>query len=118
MSYAVPTLIGVSSALLVLITVFVAIRLFTRTFLLRSIDWDDALVFISYCLAVVFLSSVFAMTNVGFGSHMDVMSADHFLQFLKLQIVTMHSYIWGFVTVKMSLRSSTSDYFPVSPTDA
>ncbi|KAH7021929.1 hypothetical protein EDB80DRAFT_805464 [Ilyonectria destructans] len=83
MSYAVPTLIGVSSALLVLITVFVAIRLFTRTFLLRSIDWDDALVFISYCLAVVFLSSVFAMTNVGFGSHMDVMSADHFLQFLK-----------------------------------
>lgn len=65
MSYAVPTLIGVTSALLVLITVFVAIRFFVRSVLLRSIDWDDgkyacspfvvsesdfgtALVFISY----------------------------------------------------------------------
>ncbi|KAH6988879.1 hypothetical protein BKA56DRAFT_574791 [Ilyonectria sp. MPI-CAGE-AT-0026] len=102
MSYAVPTLIGVTSALLVLITVFVAIRFFVRSVLLRSIDWDDTLVFISYCLATIFLSAVLAMTNVGFGSHMDVVSADHLRQFLKLQTVTALSYVWGFVTVKMS----------------
>ncbi|KAL6411841.1 hypothetical protein AUP68_04220 [Ilyonectria robusta] len=137
MSYAVPTLIGVTSALLVLITVFVAIRFFVRSVLLRSIDWDDgkyvcspfvvsesdfgiALVFISYCLAAIFLSAVLAsefdrltsafarawadvaVTNVGFGSHVDVVSADHLRQFLKLQTVTALSYVWGFVTVKMS----------------
>ncbi|KAH7108625.1 hypothetical protein B0J13DRAFT_333383 [Dactylonectria estremocensis] len=102
MSYAVATLIGVSSTLLVLITVFIVIRFFVRSVLLRSIDWDDALVFISYCLTVVFLSAVLAMTDVGFGSHMDVVSTDDLHEFLKLQTVTMLSYIWGFVTVKMS----------------
>ncbi|KAH7130846.1 hypothetical protein EDB81DRAFT_845510 [Dactylonectria macrodidyma] len=72
MSYAVAKLIGVSSTLLVLITVFIVIRFFVRSVLLRSIDWDD----------------------------------DDLHEFLKasgpLQTVTMLSYIWGFVTVKMS----------------
>ncbi|KAH7114744.1 hypothetical protein B0J13DRAFT_514966 [Dactylonectria estremocensis] len=106
MSYAVATLIGVSSTLLVLITVFIVIRFFVRSVLLRSIDWDDGNEFNR-------LTDVFAraladvvVTDVGFGSHMDVVSTDDLHEFLKasgpLQTVTMLSYIWGFVTVKMS----------------
>lgn len=41
MSSEVATLIGVSSMLLALITIFVTIRFFVRSFLLRSLDWDD-----------------------------------------------------------------------------
>ncbi|KAH7124746.1 hypothetical protein EDB81DRAFT_664466 [Dactylonectria macrodidyma] len=78
MSYAVPTLIGVSTTLLVLVTVFVAIRFFVRSVLLRSIDWDDGK--LTDSLACVLADII--VTN--------------------LQTVTMLGYIWGFVSIKMS----------------
>ncbi|KAH7254570.1 hypothetical protein B0J15DRAFT_558819 [Fusarium solani] len=95
MSSEVPTLIGVSSMLLALVTIFVTIRFFVRSFLLRSLDWDDALVLLSWCLMMVFLSTVIAMTKVGLGSYVDTVSEDHLL-------VISLAYVWGFVTVKMS----------------
>ncbi|KAI8654278.1 hypothetical protein NCS56_01384600 [Fusarium sp. Ph1] len=102
MSSEVATLIGVSSMLLALVTIFVTIRFFVRSVLLRSLDWDDALVLLSWCLMVVFLSTVIAMTKVGLGSYVDTVSEDHLRTFLKLRIVISLAYIWGFVTVKMS----------------
>ncbi|KAH7125797.1 hypothetical protein EDB81DRAFT_860524 [Dactylonectria macrodidyma] len=102
MSGALPTLIGVTATLLTLITTFVAIRFFVRSVLLRRIDWDDALVFTSWSLAVALLSTVFTLTNVGLGSHLDDVSDDNLREFLRLQTVASLTYIWGFVTVKMS----------------
>ncbi|KAL2673704.1 hypothetical protein Neosp_012147 [[Neocosmospora] mangrovei] len=58
MSSEVPTLIGVSSMLLALVTIFVTIRFFVRSFLLRSLDWDD-------------------------GSYVDTVPEDHLRKFLK-----------------------------------
>ncbi|KAI8712803.1 hypothetical protein NCS52_01379500 [Fusarium sp. LHS14.1] len=104
MSSEVTTLIGVSSMLLALITIFVTIRFFVRSFLLRSLDWDDALVLLSWCLMVVLLSTVIAMTKVGLGSYVNTVSEDHLRKFLKarFRVVISLAYIWGFVTVKMS----------------
>ncbi|RSM15831.1 hypothetical protein CDV31_004773 [Fusarium ambrosium] len=102
MSSEAAKLIGVSSMLLALVTIFVTIRFFVRSVLLRSLDWDDALVLLSWCLLMVLLSTVIAMTKVGLGSYVDTVSADHLRQFLKLRIVISLAYVWGFVTVKMS----------------
>ncbi|KAG7107122.1 hypothetical protein HYQ44_013688 [Verticillium longisporum] len=83
-------------------TLSVLIRFFVRGCLLRKLDWDDGLVFVSYCLTMVFCSMVLAMTKVGFGSHQYDLSDAEVERFFKLQMVTPVAYIWGFVTVKMS----------------
>ncbi|EEU36346.1 uncharacterized protein NECHADRAFT_86876 [Fusarium vanettenii 77-13-4] len=78
MSSEVTTLIGVSSMLLALVTIFVTIRFFVRSFLLRSLDWDDVLV-----------------PDGGPVEHSNS-------QITSLRVVISLAYIWGFVTVKMS----------------
>ncbi|KAI8653496.1 hypothetical protein NCS55_01336300 [Fusarium keratoplasticum] len=95
MSSEVPTLIGVSSMLLALVTIFVTIRLFVRSVLLRSLDWDDALVLLSWCLMMVFLSTVIAKSAWG---PMSIRCR----RTTSLRVVISLAYIWGFVTVKMS----------------
>ncbi|WAO95898.1 Hypothetical protein NCS54_01354500 [Fusarium falciforme] len=95
MSSEVPTLIGVSSMLLALVTIFVTIRFFVRSVLLRSLDWDDALVLLSWCLMMVFLSTVIAKPA------WDPMSL-RYRRTTSLRVVISLAYVWGFVTVKMS----------------
>ncbi|WYZ36771.1 hypothetical protein EsH8_II_000277 [Colletotrichum jinshuiense] len=58
-------------------------RTFVRGVLLRSLGWDD-------------------MTNVGLGSHFQDVPKSDFATFLKFQVVAQLTYIWAFVTVKMS----------------
>ncbi|WKT48302.1 hypothetical protein QSH57_013207 [Fusarium oxysporum f. sp. vasinfectum] len=99
---AVAKLVAVTASLIALITFFVSVRFFVRSVLLRSVDWDDALVFLSYSLTVLLCSCVLAMTNFGFGTPVDDVSGDDLRRFLKLQFVTQLAYVWGFVTVKMS----------------
>ncbi|CRK44462.1 hypothetical protein BN1723_006114 [Verticillium longisporum] len=98
----VPKVVGVASLLIAMMTLSVLIRFFVRGCLLRKLDWDDGLVFVSYCLTMVFCSMVLAMTKVGFGSHQYDLSDAEVERFFKLQMVTPVAYIWGFVTVKMS----------------
>lgn len=99
---AVAKLVAVTASLIALITLFASVRFFVRSVLLRSVDWDDVLVFLSYSLTIVLCSCVLAMTNFGFGTPVDDVSDDDLRQFLKLQFVTKLAYVWGFVTVKMS----------------
>ncbi|KAH7205155.1 uncharacterized protein BKA55DRAFT_587264 [Fusarium redolens] len=99
---AVAKLVAVTVSLIALITLSVSVRFFVRSVLLRSVDWDDVLVFLSYSLTVLLCSCVLAMTNFGFGTPVDDVSGDDLRQFLKLQFVTQLAYVWGFVTVKMS----------------
>ncbi|KAM0578040.1 hypothetical protein D7B24_005581 [Verticillium nonalfalfae] len=117
----VPKVVGVASVLIAITTLSVLIRFFVRGCLLRKLDWDDGLVFVSYCLTMVFCSMVLAsehprldldmgmfwltdrtVTKVGFGSHQYDLSDADVERFFKLQMVTPVTYIWGFVTVKMS----------------
>ncbi|KAK1966089.1 hypothetical protein LY78DRAFT_681191 [Colletotrichum sublineola] len=84
------------------ITLTVMLRAFVRGVLLRSLGWDDTLVIISWVFAMTLCSSVLAMTDVGLGSHFEDVSKTEFAEFLKLQVVTQLSYIWAFVTVKIS----------------
>ncbi|EEY19477.1 conserved hypothetical protein [Verticillium alfalfae VaMs.102] len=92
----VPKVVGVASVLIAITTLSVLIRFFVRGCLLRKLDWDDGLVFVSYCLTMVFCSMVLAsehprlefdmgmfwltdrtVTKVGFGSHQyDLSDAD------------------------------------------
>ncbi|PNH41796.1 hypothetical protein VD0004_g5368 [Verticillium dahliae] len=111
----VPKVVGVASLLIAMMTLSVLIRFFVRGCLLRKLDWDDGLVFVSY----VWLASDDAsapilttpvphhgilqhVTKVGFGSHQYDLSDAEVERFFKLQMVTPVAYIWGFVTVKMS----------------
>ncbi|GKT47193.1 satratoxin biosynthesis SC1 cluster protein 4 [Colletotrichum spaethianum] len=92
---------SVTIVMMCCITLTVVMRTFVRSVLLRSLGWDD-------------------MTGVGLGSHFRDVSATDFAEFLKVgkerkglfrwqltglvqfQVVTQLTYIWAFVTVKMS----------------
>uniref|UniRef100_A0A0C4DJP2 Rhodopsin domain-containing protein n=1 Tax=Fusarium oxysporum (strain Fo5176) TaxID=660025 RepID=A0A0C4DJP2_FUSOF len=91
---AVAKLVAVTASLIALITLFVSVRFFVRSVLLRSVDWDDALVFLSYlCISQLvqwcghaFLGKVgliSAVTNFGFGTPVDDVSGDDLRRFLK-----------------------------------
>ncbi|EXF77826.1 hypothetical protein CFIO01_07276 [Colletotrichum fioriniae PJ7] len=80
----------------------IVMRTFVRSVLLRSLGWDDTLVLISWVLAMALCSAILAMTGVGLGSHFQDVSKSDFAEFLKFQVVTQLTYIWAFVTVKMS----------------
>ncbi|KAH6957592.1 hypothetical protein BKA56DRAFT_637859 [Ilyonectria sp. MPI-CAGE-AT-0026] len=106
---AVAKLVAVTASLIALITLFASVRFFVRSVLLRSVDWDDLLVFISYSGEETSLTIpvpdhwlIFAVINFGFGTTVDDVSDDDLREFLKLQFVTKLTYIWGFVAVKMS----------------
>ncbi|OLN87301.1 hypothetical protein CCHL11_03612 [Colletotrichum chlorophyti] len=93
---------SVTIMLMSLITVTVAMRTFVRGVLLRSLGWDDTLVILSWLLAMALCSAILVMTNVGLGSHFQDVSDKDFVEFLKFQVITQLTYIWAFVTVKMS----------------
>ncbi|KAF6814954.1 integral membrane protein [Colletotrichum sojae] len=93
---------SVTIMLMTFITLTVVMRTFVRSVLLRSVGWDDTLVIISWMLAMALCGAILAMTDVGLGSHFQDVSKSDFAQFLKLQVVTQLTYIWAFVTVKMS----------------
>lgn len=57
---AVAKLVAVTASLIALITLFASVRFFVRSVLLRSVDWDDVLVFLSYSLTIVLCSCVLA----------------------------------------------------------
>ncbi|TDZ67941.1 Satratoxin biosynthesis SC1 cluster protein 4 [Colletotrichum trifolii] len=93
---------SVTIMLMTFITVTVAMRTFVRSILLRSVGWDDALVIASWVFAMALCSAVLVMTKVGLGSHFEDVSKSDFAQFLRYQVATQLTYIWAFVTVKMS----------------
>ncbi|KAJ0341605.1 hypothetical protein COL922a_002044 [Colletotrichum nupharicola] len=92
----------VTIMLMTFITLTVVMRTCVRSVLLRSVGWDDTLVIISWVLAMALCGAILAMTNVGLGSHFQDVSKSDFAEFLRLQVVTQLTYIWAFVTVKMS----------------
>jgi len=51
------TLIAVSATLLALTTVSLALRLYVRTFLIRALGWDDALLILAYVSMLQFTTS-------------------------------------------------------------
>ncbi|CCF43423.1 hypothetical protein CH063_03068 [Colletotrichum higginsianum] len=93
---------SVTIVMMSLITLTVAMRTFVRSVLLRSLGWDDTLVITSWVLTMALCSAILAMTGVGLGSHFEDVSKTDFAQFLRYQVVTQLTYIWAFVTVKMS----------------
>ncbi|KAL0941247.1 uncharacterized protein CTRU02_204010 [Colletotrichum truncatum] len=93
---------SVTIMLMTFITLTVAMRTFVRGVFLRSLGWDDTLVIISWVLAMALCSAILAMTGVGLGSHFQDVPQSDFAQFLRYQVVTQLTYIWAFVTVKMS----------------
>ncbi|KAF4822836.1 Satratoxin biosynthesis SC1 cluster protein 4 [Colletotrichum tropicale] len=93
---------SVTIMLMTFITLTVVMRTCVRSVLLRSVGWDDTLVIISWVLAMALCGAILAMTNVGLGSHFQDVSKSDFAEFLRLQVVTQLTYIWAFVTVKMS----------------
>ncbi|KAK1979137.1 hypothetical protein LZ30DRAFT_783676 [Colletotrichum cereale] len=93
---------SVTIMLMSFITLTIVTRTFVRGVLLRSLGWDDVLVFISWVFAMALCSSILAMTGVGLGSHFEDISKADFAEFLKFQVATQLTYIWAFVTVKMS----------------
>ncbi|KZL66855.1 integral membrane protein [Colletotrichum tofieldiae] len=93
---------SVTIVMMTCITLTVVMRTFVRSVLLRSLGWDDTLVIISWVLAMALCSAILAMTGVGLGSHFQDVSKPDFAEFLKFQVVTQLTYIWAFVTVKMS----------------
>ncbi|KAK2002521.1 hypothetical protein LX36DRAFT_599342 [Colletotrichum falcatum] len=88
--------------LMVSITLTVVTRTFVRGAILRSLGWDDTLILTSWVFAMALCSAILAMTGVGLASHFEDVSDTDFAEFLKLQVATQLSYIWAFVTVKMS----------------
>ncbi|KAH6689472.1 hypothetical protein F5X68DRAFT_104609, partial [Plectosphaerella plurivora] len=107
-------LVGVTTLLIVLITIFVGIRAFVRIRIFRSVWWDDGLVFLSYCLAITLCSSVLNMTNYGFGTPFAQVTPEQFQKFRMFQFITQLTYVWAFVTAKMSFAVL---YFRLLPSD-
>ncbi|OHE93218.1 hypothetical protein CORC01_11443 [Colletotrichum orchidophilum] len=93
---------SVTIMLMTFITLTVVMRTFVRSILLRSLGWDDTLVIISWVLVMALCSAILAMTSVGLGSHFQDVSETDFAEFLKFQVATQLTYIWAFVTVKIS----------------
>ncbi|KAK2058847.1 hypothetical protein LY76DRAFT_654202 [Colletotrichum caudatum] len=93
---------SVTILLMCSITLSVVVRTFVRGAIQRSLGWDDTLVLTSWVFAMALCSAILAMTDVGLGSHFEDVSNADFAEFLRLQVATQLSYIWAFVTVKMS----------------
>ncbi|KAI5462710.1 major facilitator superfamily domain-containing protein [Mariannaea sp. PMI_226] len=66
-----PAVFAVTTATLVLATVFVASRIFTRTFLVRKVTWDDICIILAWLLAFFLSFTICYGVHNGLGRHDD-----------------------------------------------
>ncbi|KAH7149702.1 major facilitator superfamily domain-containing protein [Dactylonectria estremocensis] len=72
-----PAVFAVTAATLVLATVFVAGRIFCRTFIVRNVTWDDRVMMLAWLFAFFLSFTICFGVRNGLGRHDDNISEDH-----------------------------------------
>lgn len=71
-----PAVFAVTAATLVLATVFVAARMFCRTFIVRNLTWDDRVMMLAWLFAFFLSFTICFGARNGLGRH-DINIPDH-----------------------------------------
>lgn len=72
-----PTVFAVTTATLVLATVFVAARLVSRVFIVRNVTWDDKIMLLAWVIAVFLSFTIDLGAMRGLGMHDVDVSPEH-----------------------------------------
>ncbi|KAF7592019.1 hypothetical protein BBP40_000800 [Aspergillus hancockii] len=109
----IPEIILCNTVLLVIATGGLLVRLFVRVRYLTGINLDDLLCITSWVFTVVLCVTCMLMTKYGFGKHIGtVQNFDYRAMFLKLDFVTMLSYVLALGAIKVSFSLLYLHIFP------
>ncbi|EFX05264.1 integral membrane protein [Grosmannia clavigera kw1407] len=95
--------VGVVTAMTVLATLSVVLRLVSRYLKGQSLWWDDYAIIFSLCWNYVVVGFIFAMYAEGMGIHADKVSTDKIVMMAKWLLVAEILYAWNLCWTKISL---------------
>ncbi|KAF4628219.1 hypothetical protein G7Y89_g9933 [Cudoniella acicularis] len=99
--------------LIVLSTLSVAVRFYTRFFIIKRPEWDDLFAALGYFSAMVECIAVCVSTRFGLGQHISTVSPSDLIIFRKITFFTSLAYVASFVSSKLVFVSL---YFRIFPT--
>ncbi|KAE8310632.1 integral membrane protein [Aspergillus transmontanensis] len=109
----IPEIIFCNTALLIIATAGLLVRLFVRIRYLTGINLDDLLCVASWIFTFVLCVTCIMMTKYGFGKHIGtVQDFGDRAMFLKLDFVTMLSYVLALGAIKISFCLLYLHIFP------
>ncbi|MCJ1396873.1 hypothetical protein MMC11_000063 [Xylographa trunciseda] len=84
-------------------TVFIAARIWTRAFILRSLGWDDYISLVTLPFIIAYSVVLIYATQHGFGSHVWVVDQDPALRFVYYKWVAIQSTLYVFTLLGYKL---------------
>jgi len=90
---------AVTTATLVLATLFVAARLYCRKFIVKNISWDDKIMMLAWCIAFCLSFTIDYAAKHGLGRHDEDISDDDWGILRRCEYVFSILYVRGLVRV-------------------
>ncbi|RYP71277.1 hypothetical protein DL769_004727 [Monosporascus sp. CRB-8-3] len=98
-----PTIDAIAWVGCVIATIFIALRLYSRTFVTRSLDWDDAIVVFGGILNIITIALSSVSIHYGVGRHLLYLSNEQIVNALYYQAIQRPPGILAYCVPKLSV---------------
>ncbi|MCJ1362689.1 hypothetical protein MMC16_001795 [Acarospora aff. strigata] len=88
---------------LVLTTVVVALRMFARVVVIKTVDWSDYLAVLGYVFSITYFSTTLALDDIRLGRHQWDMSLLDYLNTMEFENISSMIYCVGICFSKLSI---------------
>lgn len=95
--------IGLSTGLTALSVVVVALRLYTRTFILRNVGRDDWAMLVALLFTIAYLVTIFVLRDNGLGFTMRLLKPEHMVKQVQTTLAVEIIYYFAVNAIKISI---------------